>query len=69
MIFELKDTAYSVVEGDRIFNVTVVKQGNPGVTIVLTIVNSDITTDGKYTIDTYQNIMRLSNQQLIKLNG
>lgn len=37
VIIEFKDLEYSVVEGDRIYNVTVVKQGEPGEDIVVTI--------------------------------
>ena len=47
VIIELKDTTYSVVEDDRIFNITVVKQGDPGRAIVVRIVASDNTTDSK----------------------
>ena len=65
VIFELKDTAYSVVENEA-FNVTVVKQGNPGVSINLRIDNTDITTNGKYTTDTCQKIIRLPNQYLME---
>ena len=35
---EFKETAYSVIEGDRVFNVTLVKQGDPGQNIAVAII-------------------------------
>ena len=37
MLIEFRDVAYSVVEGVRFYNVTVVKQGEPGEDIVVSI--------------------------------
>ena len=37
MLIEFRDVAYSVVEGVRFYNVTVVKQGKPGEDIVVSI--------------------------------
>ena len=47
VIVEFKDSNYSVLESDRIFNVTLVKQGNPSRPIRVSITLSDITTSGK----------------------
>jgi len=47
VIIELQDETYSVLESDGSFNVTVVKQGNPGRDITVSIVTVDNTTDGK----------------------
>ena len=44
MIIEFKDLTYSVVEDDRIYNVTIVKQGEPGEAIEVSILpNPDAT--------------------------
>ena len=40
VLIEFRDVAYSVVEGMRFYYVTVVKQGEPGEDIVVSIVSS-----------------------------
>ena len=47
VIIELQDETYSVLERNGSFNVTVVKQGNPGHNITVSIVTVDNTTNGK----------------------
>ena len=37
MLVEFKDSAYSVIEDQRVFNVTLVRQGEPGQDIVVSI--------------------------------
>ena len=37
VFIEFRDLTYSVVEDDRIYNVTIVKQGEPGEDIVVTL--------------------------------
>ena len=44
MLIEFRDLAYSVVEGARFYNVTVVKQGEPGEDIVVSIFPSEDST-------------------------
>ena len=40
MVIEFKDLTYSVVEDDQIYNVTIVKQGEPGVPIEVSILSN-----------------------------
>ena len=50
MFIEYKDLAYSVVEDDVFYNVTIVRQGEPGQDIVVQITHpndSDSTAIGK----------------------
>lgn len=44
MLIEFGEVAYSVVEGDRFYNITVVKQGEPGEDIAVSIFPSEDTT-------------------------
>ena len=37
VLIEFRDLTYSVVEDDRIYNVTIVKQGEPGEDIAISI--------------------------------
>lgn len=47
VVLEFKETSYSVLESDRVFNVTLVKQGNLNNPIRVSITASDITTSSK----------------------
>lgn len=38
VFIEFKDLAYSLIEGDRVYQVTIVKQGEPGENIVVLII-------------------------------
>lgn len=40
VVIEFKDSAYSVVEGVRVYNVTLVKRGEPGEDIAVSILPS-----------------------------
>jgi len=51
VVVEFKETNYSVLESDRVFNVTLVKQGNPEQDIVVYICTKDNTTNGKSIAD------------------